>query len=128
MSIVGYIRVSTVKQLSGHSLNVQREQITQYAAVHGMTSKHIHSEGAASGASMRKRPALKRAIDSLEAGDILCVQDVSRLTRSLDDSHDILRQVEMRQASIVSVMDNFEMLSTFFGNTAAASAGAWSQL
>jgi site-specific DNA recombinase len=84
---IGYIRVSTAQQADhGSSLEAQEERLRSYATLRGLELVRIEVDAGAS-ASTLERPALQRALASLEAGEAtaLLVVKLDRLTRSVRD-------------------------------------------
>lgn len=93
MKTIGYARVST----TGQTLDAQIE--------------HLHAAGAepvfqetASGARA-DRPALRRALAALDAGDVLTVTRLDRLARSTRDLLDIAAAIEAKGARMRSIAD-----------------------
>lgn len=105
MKVIGYIRVSTTRQVrEGLSLAAQRLRIERYAQLHelelvgievdeGLSAKPLQRKGKRTGlvgwrASVdRYRPALGRALGALETGAAagIVVVKLGRLTRSTRD-------------------------------------------
>ena len=109
-----YTRKSSEERLeqSFNSLEAQREACQAYIA----SQKHEHWSGIAthyddggySGGSM-ERPALRQLLQDIDAGkvDTVVVYKVDRLTRSLADFAKIIERFDARQASFVSVTQQF---------------------
>jgi len=58
---IGYVRVSTVGQVDGEGLGVQRERIAAWCAYQGSQLETTHEDAGVSGGSM-DRPGLKKAL------------------------------------------------------------------
>jgi DNA invertase Pin-like site-specific DNA recombinase len=85
---VGYTRVSTAEQADSRAgLDAQERAIEKECQHRGWNLVAIHTDAGASGSSMNKRPALERALASLDAGeaDTLVVAKLDRLSRSTLD-------------------------------------------
>jgi site-specific DNA recombinase len=84
---VGYVRVSTSQQADhGSSLEVQEAMLRRHAELRGLELIRIEVDAGASASSL-ERPALQRALaslDSFEASALLVVK-LDRLTRSVRD-------------------------------------------
>lgn len=85
---VAYLRVSTEEQaVSGLGLEAQREAVSAYAALHGLTIVEWFSDEGISGATLGKRPAMLEALRAMDAGraGVLLAKDATRLSRTLAD-------------------------------------------
>lgn len=87
--LIGYARVSTPSQ------NLDR----QLGALRAVQCETIFREKA-SGAAVKSRPQLEKAIDALGTGDILVVAEWDRATRSMMDGIHIMQRVAARGAAI----------------------------
>ena len=90
---IGYARVSTVDQ------NLDR----QIGALRGEGCDIIFREKA-SGKSMRGRPELEKALDTLGTNDVLIIAEWDRATRSMMDGIKIIQRISERGAT-VKVLD-----------------------
>src|ERR1700684_4091174 len=99
----GYARVST----DGQSVSAQGEQITQAGAAHVYREKK-------SGATI-ERKQLRRAIDALEAGDVLLVTRLDRLARSTRDLLNTLALIVEKKAGFRSLGDAWADTTTPHG-------------
>ncbi|MDX2205766.1 MAG: recombinase family protein [Hyphomicrobiaceae bacterium] len=93
MRKIGYARVSSASQ------NLDR----QIASLRAEWCDEIFREKA-SGKSLKGRPELEKAIDSLGTGDILVLAEWDRATRSLSDGMAIIERVHKRGA-LIKVLD-----------------------
>ena len=65
----GYVRVSTVEQIDGLSLQAQRDLITRYAKEHGMELVCIYAdEGVSAAKSLEKRTGILNLVADAERG------------------------------------------------------------
>ncbi|MEO1152211.1 MAG: recombinase family protein [Pseudomonadota bacterium] len=87
---IGYARVSTIDQ------NLERQLGTLRAAGCYKVFKEK-----ASGASLKGRPQLERAIDALGTDDVLVIAEWDRATRSMDDGLKIITRVADRGAAVL---------------------------
>lgn len=91
--LIGYARVSTQAQ----SLD------RQIGALNGVGVERIFREKA-TGKSLKGRPQLEKAIDSLGTDDVLVIAEWDRATRSMMDGIKIIQRVADRGAT-VKVLD-----------------------
>lgn len=99
MRTIGYIRVSS----EGQNIARQKKSLKE----HGCTEFYIEK---ISGASM-DRPHLKEMLESLSAGDMIIVHEISRLSRSTKDLLTIVELIKEKEAKIKSVTDSWLDLS-----------------
>lgn len=91
----GYIRVSTVMQVQdGFSLEAQESKISKETEKWNGYLHSIYIDRGISGGSMKKRLALDRMLTSLESGDWIIVNSVSRLARNTKDLLSIVEIIE----------------------------------
>lgn len=104
MATAAYIRVSTDGQESGHGLDVQRNNIVAYAAVHGLTIDEWHQD-VESGA-VEDRPGLTALREGVRSGriDTVLVYRLDRLAREALLSEMLYRELSQR-ARVVSVSE-----------------------
>jgi DNA invertase Pin-like site-specific DNA recombinase len=101
--IIGYVRVSTGAQGdSGLGLEAQRTAITDEARRRGWELVEI-VEDVASGASMRRRPKLARALRRIEDGEAeaLIAAKLDRVSRSVADFASLLERAHKRGWKLV---------------------------
>ncbi|MGB6799383.1 MAG: recombinase family protein, partial [Xanthobacteraceae bacterium] len=109
-----YTRKSTDEGLEQafNSLDAQREACAAYI----LSQKHegwtvlptLYDDGGYSGGTM-ERPAMKRLIADIEAGqiDVVVVYKVDRLTRALSDFAKLVEIIDRRGVSFVSITQQF---------------------
>lgn len=102
MSVYGYVRVSTVKQVeAGDSLESQRRQLQGYALMRGWTLDHVFVEEGVSGSiPVGKRPVGGPLLDVLVKGDCLVVAKLDRLFRSALDALQTADDLRKRGVSL----------------------------
>lgn len=110
MKVVGYVRVSTEDQVeSGHSLEAQKKAIRDWAKSHGHEMPVIYSDAGVSGKKIRNRPGLKDALDhACKSKGVFVVYSLSRATRSLSDSLNIIDRLEKCKANFASVTESLD--------------------
>jgi DNA invertase Pin-like site-specific DNA recombinase len=96
---IGYARVSTDKQST--SIDIQVKQLKAAGC------ELIYQDENESGGK-RNRPQLNKALEHIRKGDVLIVCKLDRLSRSLVDLLDILKQVESAGAAFRSLGETFE--------------------
>lgn len=107
MKYVIYVRVSTDEQADSHAgMNAQQDACKTYLDRNGVDKKNVESflDGGISGAAgIEKRPAMVKAINSLNRGDILLVAKRDRLGRDPIVVAMIESAINRRGAKVVSV-------------------------
>lgn len=104
---VGYVRVSSKAQATGGgSLQAQREAIALAAVLEGLELLRVETDGGISGgASEKKRPGLKAALDAIRAGEasVLIVKHGDRLSRDSDYAGHLRTVVKEAGARLVVI-------------------------
>lgn len=106
---IGYIRVSTLKQVKGHSLDYQKEALVNYCALHAIELKKIFVDEGISG--VKERPKLKQAMDTVlsqESISGLLTYTISRFGRSASDLLFNIERLLEKNKSFASVKENFD--------------------
>src|SRR4051794_11100207 len=104
--VVGYVRVSTGEQAeSGAGLEAQRQAIRMECDRRGWELVAIHEDAAASGKSLKNRPALAAAINQVESGEAstLVVSKLDRLSRSLLDFAGLIARATEKDWNLVAL-------------------------
>ncbi len=118
MAVYGYLRVSTKEQNSQY----QKDMILNYANENNYVPVTFIDE-TMSGAKSYKNRELGKLLDKLSLGDILLVNEFSRLGRSLLDILEIIKVINEHEAQLIVVRDkliigddmNSKLLTTMFG-------------
>ena len=100
MGVYGYLRVSTKEQ----NTDYQRSQILGYSNDNKLGSVEFIDE-TVSGAVDWKKRGISTLIDQMNDGDILLVNEFSRLGRSLLDILDILKTLKEKDVKVHIVRD-----------------------
>lgn len=109
MKVIGYIRVSTEGQVTGGvSLESQRQRIAQWCELNDGELVHVYKDAGLSGASMRHRPGLAKALEAAGKGTALVTHSISRLARSTRDMLDIADRLERQGADLVSLSEKID--------------------
>lgn len=112
MKLVGYVRVSTIKQVEGTSLTTQREHIEAFCKMHGHELVHIFADEGKSGKAGIKRPQydfmLKRVRDDESVNGVV-VSSLSRFGRSLNEVVEIESELRRNNKVFISIKENFDM-------------------
>jgi len=107
--VVGYIRVSTARQVSeGVSMDAQESRIRAWAEANGAGGVAIFQDAGMSGRRARNRPGLAAALASVDQGSVLVVYSLSRLARSLPDLFAISEALKRRGADLVSLTEKID--------------------
>ena len=102
--VIGYLRVSTVDQ----DTNKNEADILKFANAHDFGKVEFVSEKISGITSWKKRK-LFDVVQSLHAGDVLIVPELSRLGRSLVDVLDVLNDLSKKQVKVYSVKEAFQL-------------------
>ncbi|HNQ22457.1 MAG TPA: recombinase family protein [Phycisphaerae bacterium] len=114
--IGAYIRVSSPKRLARQDTASQRARIGQYAKAHGLTSPRWY-EDHASGRTA-KRPALAELLADCRKGAVsqILVSDLSRLSRSVKDAVELVRELVAHNVKLVCVNQGFSFEPSALNN------------
>ena len=113
MKAIGYARVSTEKQADfGVSLEAQAEKVRAMAVVQGAELVDVIVDAGESAKSLN-RPGMTRVLALVDAGvvDTVIIAKLDRLTRSVADLAELLKRLERRGVSLVSVADSLDTRS-----------------
>ena len=112
LKLIGYVRVSTVKQLQeGFSLEAQQEAIERYCKAHGYELIALEKE---SESAVKARPVFNKVFQRvLEDEDVdgLIVAKLDRLGRSVKDLADIAAALREKEKQLISVQDHIDTSS-----------------
>lgn len=122
MATIAYTRVSTDKQ----DLNNQRTEITSYAGRKGLTVDSWYGVEVSSKKDFTKRQ-INDLLETVRKGDSVIVSEISRLARSIAETHYIIDLLLKRKVTIHVVkegliIDQANLQSTVFVNVFALTA------
>jgi site-specific DNA recombinase len=128
---VGYIRVSTFKQqVTGLSLEHQREKLLAWASLNDLVLETIYNDAdeSAKTGTLLERPGMRAIIERIEKHKIshVVAYKLDRLTRSVRDLDELIRLVEKREVSLVSVTESLDT-STATGRMVVTIIGIFAQ-
>lgn len=95
-TVRGYMRVST----NGDKQSFGRQESQLESRVDVLYADRVSG-------SKRSRPELDRLMDELEAGDVVLILSIDRLSRSTKDLLDIVEKIKDRGASLKSIQDSW---------------------
>lgn len=99
MKAIGYIRVSTEDQVrEGISLDHQEDKIRAYASLNDLDLMEILRDEGISGKDLNRK-GMARLLEMVEKGKVgnIIVYDLSRLSRSIPDTHYLISLFESKQ-------------------------------
>lgn len=106
---LGYIRVSTLKQIKGTSLDNQRKSITDYCNQRSIKLERVFIDKGLS--AYKKRPEfdklMKRLLNDETISGVVCY-DLTRFGRSTIDLLIQINQIEKTGKTFATVHDNFD--------------------
>jgi putative DNA-invertase from lambdoid prophage Rac len=101
MSVYGYVRVSTVLQVEGESLEVQRRKLQGRALELGKTLDHVYVEKGVSGSKpLEKRPEGRKLLKAVQPGDIVIASKLDRMFRSASDALRVIEALRRKKVSL----------------------------
>lgn len=112
MKLVGYVRVSTKKQLEGGGLQIQKDKIKQYSLAHEHELDKIYEDKGVS--AIKERPQFNRMMKELKDVDGVIVPDLTRFGRSITDLYVNVDKLKSQNKQFISVKENID-LSTSAG-------------
>ncbi len=121
MRVVAYTRVSTREQAEdGHGLDAQRAAIEDEVARRGWQLVDVCTDEGLSGASLKGRNALVRAVRMVESGeaDAIMATKIDRVSRSVADFADLIARADRHKWALV-VLDIGLDLTTSTGKLVA---------
>jgi len=111
--LVGYIRVSTAKQIEGHGLDIQRAAIKQYCTAHDVKLMRIYEDKGLS--AFKDRPAFTQMMKGLlkdgSEFDGVIVHDLTRFGRSTADLLLKIAQLQQAGKTFISTKENLDISS-----------------
>ena len=106
---VGYLRVSTLKQVKGHSIDYQTEAIKKYCQQHEINLVKLFIDKGLSG--YKYRPKFKEMNEYVDKNDIQFVitYSITRYGRSTQDLLLNIHNLEEQNIKFVSVKEQFDV-------------------
>lgn len=109
LNLVGYIRVSTLPQVEGNSIDVQKDTLKRYCAANGHTIVKIYTDKGVSG--VVKRPKFDNMIANVVEDDeidgVVCY-DLTRFGRNTIDLLTNIKMLERANKKFISVKENID--------------------
>ncbi len=105
---IGYIRVSTDKQLDGVSLEAQKAKIEAWAMLNEYELIAVYEDAGLSGSGLDKREGLQQALKATKKGMALVAYSMSRFSRSLKDTLAISEALSKAGADMVSLTEKID--------------------
>lgn len=109
-TVIGVIRVSTVGQIEGESLGLQRERIQGWCSFQGLTLGAIYEDAGVSGANM-DRPGLSKALTqviALGSEGVFVVTKLDRLGRDALGVQEVLAVLAEAGVRVVALNDGVD--------------------
>ncbi|HWI53946.1 MAG TPA: recombinase family protein, partial [Symbiobacteriaceae bacterium] len=106
-----YMRVSTEEQAaSGYSLAAQRDKLELFCKLQGYEIAGWYRDDGVSAKDLN-RPEFQRMMKEAQKDDVIVVYKLDRLTRSVRDLDNLLRDFEKRSLQFRSVTEQFDTTS-----------------
>ena len=103
MTVYGYTRVSTAKQVDGFSLDAQKQKILRHAKSEGLTvdnDKWVVDEGVSGSVPLTKRPKGAALLRKAKKGDTIICAKLDRMFRSASDALTTLEELKSRGVTL----------------------------
>ena len=109
---VAYVRVSSLSQVDGHSLDAQARLFNEICTKRGWTPGTVYREEGASAhsESIKKRPVFRQLMEDAKKGefDIVVVHTLDRWSRNLRVTLESLASLAMHDVALVSITENID--------------------
>ncbi len=109
---VAYLRVSSLSQVDGHSLDAQARLFNEICANRGWVPVTVYREEGASAhsESVKKRPVFRQLMEDARKGefDIVVVHTLDRWSRNLRVTLESLANLAMNDVALVSITENID--------------------
>lgn len=104
MKLIGYVRVSSISQTQGYGLEVQRQAIEQYCAIHGHELLGIEEEVRS---AIKTRPVFEKVKERVLNGkaDGLIAYRLDRIGRSVKDLANIADEFQKAGKALIFVQN-----------------------
>lgn len=105
-----YLRVSTMIQVDGKSLEGQREEIKKYCDAYDIELVHVYSDEGRSGKSVAGRVEFQRMLSDVAENkiDYVIVWKLSRFGRNVCDSLNALDKLQQHGAALIALQENLQ--------------------
>ena len=109
---VAYLRVSSLSQVDGHSLDAQARLFNEICANRGWVPVNVYREEGASAhsESIKKRPMFRQLMEDAKKGafDIVVVHTLDRWSRNLRVTLESLANLAMHDVALVSITEDID--------------------
>jgi len=109
-TIIGYIRVSTLKQVEGHSLDFQKDSIEKYCELKGwILDKKLYRDNGVS--ATVKRPEFEKALERVFNDDNvrgIITYDLTRFGRDTIELLSNIQLIEKKGKEFVSIKESID--------------------
>lgn len=102
----GYVRVSSIEQINGLSLQAQRDLISRYASEHDMELVGIYAdEGISAAKSLEKRTGILNLVADAERGKfgVILFKDVTRWSRNAAQYYRVQERLDKCQVGWIAI-------------------------
>ena len=126
----GYIRVSDLSQVEGHSLDAQERHIMDHCKTRGWVPVRIYREEGRSARheAISKRPLFKELLEDVARGkyDVVLIDTMDRWSRNLKVTLDAIGMLGQHGVGLVSITENIDY-STPHGKLATQMIGGMAE-
>jgi len=112
-NFIGYVRVSTLKQVEGHSLSYQKDSLKKFSEMNKINLVKVYSDEGLSGAKFRPEfeKAMKKVLNNKDIDGIL-FYSVFRFGRSTEHIKEKLMELKNANKKFLSVKENIDLESS----------------
>lgn len=124
-----YIRVSTLDQTEGYSLEAQEKTLRKWCAERKYSVHDLYADKGISGKDIDHRPAMNRLLSDAknQKFNIVLFWALSRFTRSVPDLYDTMEKFRSWGVSMISYTESFDT-SSAMGRAMFGIVGVFAQL
>ncbi|MBX7143431.1 MAG: recombinase family protein [Oligoflexia bacterium] len=102
MGVFAYLRVSTMRQYDeGNSIEVQEQQIADYAVRHSLViNRYFRDRGVSGSVPLMNRDKGQELLSSLQSGDVVIASKLDRMFRSARDALNVLEEFKNKGVAL----------------------------
>ena len=107
-----YCRVSTYEQADGNSIDFQEQICRKKAELEELLVRQVYTDSGISGRN-KDRPEYKRMRSELKEGDTIFIYSISRVSRSMIDFFELLKELEKKKVMLISIKEKLDMSNAY---------------
>lgn len=107
-----YCRVSTADQADGNSIDFQEQICRKKAEMEELKVRQVYIDSGISGRN-KDRPEYKRMRTEMKEGDTIFIYSISRISRSMMDFFELLKELEKKKVMLISIKEKLDMSNAY---------------